>query len=152
MELALGIRKLGRQRGKQALPSLGTLFGWCQRPATSGWLLLRVGGDTEARGGTGSMPTGTAAAPTLPRAGTSPPHCTPSFSILRRKTGFCFKLSLSSSAPGGRAGIRTTASLSPPPGRGSLRALTQNLGSQHERLKNLWVLRPRNQIFCLINP
>lgn len=40
----------------------------------------------------------------------------------------------------------------PPLGWGSLRALTQNLGLQHEKLKNLWVLCPRNQIFCPINP
>lgn len=39
-----------------------------------------------------------------------------------------------------------------PLGWGSLRALTQqNLGLQHERLKNLWVLCPGNRIFCLIN-
>lgn len=79
-------------------------------------------------------------------------HPQPHISILWRKAGLCFKSSLPSSAPGGRAGDPITASLSPPPGWGSLRALTQNLGLQHDRLKNLWGLCPRNQIFCLINP
>ena len=40
LEPAPGIGKLGRQWGKQALPSLGTLFCWCQSPEMSGWLLL----------------------------------------------------------------------------------------------------------------
>lgn len=75
LELALGIKKLGRQRGKQALSSSGTLFRWCQSPEVSGWLLLWMGGDTEARGAAGSMPKGTAAVPHLPRAGSDPPHC-----------------------------------------------------------------------------
>lgn len=51
-ELALGIRKSGRQRGQQALPSWGTpLCGVraalrCQSRGTSGWLPLRMHGDT----------------------------------------------------------------------------------------------------------
>lgn len=103
---------------------------------------------------------GTAAVPTFSRAGTNASCCTPSF--------YCQQALAPHFSPMEKSRVLLSAvchhqprrqswhwnysTALPPLGWGSLRALTQNLGLQHERLENLWVLCLGNQIFCLINP
>lgn len=130
-ELALGIGKLVKQWEKQTV--LPVALGQAE---------------------------GTAAVPSFSRAGTNPSCCTPSFCCqpppaphFNPMEKIMILLSVVCHHQPRRQSWRWNYSTAlPPPGWGSLRALTQNLGLQHERLKNLWVLCLRNQIFCLINP
>lgn len=137
---SLLMRELGRQRGKQALPSSGTLFCGCQSPQKSGWPLVGTGGRDGGSWGHWVSAEGDGCRPHLaqgwPEASSLHPVLLPAKKApgrqsWRRNHGIALPLLLVEA---------------------QLRALTQNLGLQHERLKNLWGLCPGNQIFCLINP